>query len=76
MSHSPPRVPIVCSLYKTEWFVGMSSLFDIVVDTDDTAAKILEVLNRERSGRVTFMPLNRLKPKNSEYPSGKDAIPM
>jgi structural maintenance of chromosome 3 (chondroitin sulfate proteoglycan 6) len=54
----------------------MSSLFDIVVDTDDTAAKILEVLNRERSGRVTFMPLNRLKPKNSEYPSGKDAIPM
>jgi len=31
---------------------------------------------RERSGRVTFMPLNRLKPKNPVPPNADDAIPL
>ncbi|CAB4408989.1 unnamed protein product [Rhizophagus irregularis] len=44
------------------------SLFHVVVDTDDTATKVLDVLNREQSGRVTFMPLNRLRTKTLEYP--------
>ncbi len=33
-------------------------------------------MNRERCGRVTFMPLNRLNPSDTEYPSSKDAMPM
>ncbi|ORX91367.1 structural maintenance of chromosome protein 3 [Basidiobolus meristosporus CBS 931.73] len=52
------------------------SLFHVVVDTDETATKVLEALNRERVGRVTFMPLNRLKPKVPRYPESNDAIPM
>ncbi|KAK9388077.1 RecF/RecN/SMC [Lipomyces mesembrius] len=53
-----------------------NSLFHVVVDNDTTATTIMEVLNRERSGRVTFMPLNRLKPKNVNYPGTDDAIPL
>ena len=56
--------------------IGGSSLFHLVVDTDQTASRILEVLNQERGGRVTFMPLNRLKPKQPSYPSNEDALPL
>jgi structural maintenance of chromosome 3 (chondroitin sulfate proteoglycan 6) len=52
------------------------SLFQVVVDNDETATKILDVMLKEKSGRITFMPLNRLKPQQVEYPSGKDALPM
>ena len=53
-----------------------NSLFHYVVDTDETATKVLEVLQRDRLGRVTFMPLNRLKPKRGNIPNSNDAIPM
>ena len=33
-------------------------------------------MNRERSGRVTFMPLNRLKSIAVLYPKANDALPM
>jgi structural maintenance of chromosome 3 (chondroitin sulfate proteoglycan 6) len=48
----------------------------VVVDTDQTASKVLEIMLRERTGRVTFMPLNRLKPKNPVPPNADDAIPL
>lgn len=35
-------------------------LFDIVVDTDETASHLLETLSHDRVGRVTFMPLNQI----------------
>lgn len=53
-----------------------NSLFHYVVDNDETATKVLEVLQRERAGRVTFMPLNRLKPKSGNIPKANDSIPM
>lgn len=31
---------------------------------------------REKTGRVTFMPLNRLHPKNPPTPNAQDAIPL
>ena len=31
---------------------------------------------KEKTGRVTFMPLNRLKPKEVVYPNAPDAIPL
>lgn len=52
------------------------SLFHYVVDTDETATKVLEILQKERSGRVTFMPLNRLKPRQVNMPKASDTIPM
>ncbi|KAI0289328.1 RecF/RecN/SMC [Multifurca ochricompacta] len=53
-----------------------NSLFHVVVDSDQTASKVLDVMLRERTGRVTFMPLNRLKPKNPVPPNADDAIPL
>ncbi|KAL2830124.1 RecF/RecN/SMC [Aspergillus pseudoustus] len=52
------------------------SLFHYVVDTDDTATKVLEVLQKEKAGRVTFMPLNRLRNKPLNMPKASDTIPM
>ncbi|KZT22156.1 RecF/RecN/SMC protein [Neolentinus lepideus HHB14362 ss-1] len=53
-----------------------NSLFHVVVDSDATASKVLDVMLREKTGRVTFMPLNRLKPKNPPLPTADDAIPL
>ncbi|WEW57115.1 Structural maintenance of chromosomes protein 3 [Emydomyces testavorans] len=52
------------------------SLFHYVVDTDDTATKVLEILQKEKAGRVTFMPLNRLKHRPANIPRASDTIPM
>ncbi|KAL2794957.1 RecF/RecN/SMC [Aspergillus keveii] len=52
------------------------SLFHYVVDTDDTATKVLEILQHEKAGRVTFMPLNRLRSKPPNMPKASDTIPM
>uniref|UniRef100_A0A093VDC5 Chromosome segregation protein sudA n=1 Tax=Talaromyces marneffei PM1 TaxID=1077442 RepID=A0A093VDC5_TALMA len=53
-----------------------TSLFHYVVDTDETATKVLEILQKEKAGRVTFMPLNRLKPRPTNVPKASDTIPM
>ncbi|PCH43742.1 RecF/RecN/SMC protein [Wolfiporia cocos MD-104 SS10] len=53
-----------------------NSLFHVVVDTDETASRVLDVMMREKTGRVTFMPLNRLKPKVPPKPNAQDAIPL
>ena len=52
------------------------SLFHYVVDTDETATKVLEILQKEKSGRVTFMPLNRLRSRPVNMPKASDTIPM
>ncbi|KAK4703751.1 structural maintenance of chromosome 3 (chondroitin sulfate proteoglycan 6), partial [Phenoliferia sp. Uapishka_3] len=63
--------------YKTAVEVTAgTSLFQVVVDTDETATKILDVMMKEKSGRVTFVPLNRLKHQDVEYPNAKEAIAM
>lgn len=54
----------------------VSSLFHVVVDTDDTASRVLDIMLKEKTGRVTFMPLNRIKPKDVNYPNATDAIPL
>ncbi|KAK9470572.1 RecF/RecN/SMC [Dipodascopsis tothii] len=67
----------VDDLYKTAVEVTAgNSLFHVVVDNDQTATVVMDVLNRERSGRVTFMPLNRLQIMNFDYPTGDEAIPL
>ncbi|KAI8339568.1 hypothetical protein BC941DRAFT_254380 [Chlamydoabsidia padenii] len=52
------------------------SLFHVVVDTDETATKLLNAMNAEKGGRITFVPLNRIKSTSVEYPSANDAIPL
>ncbi|EEQ44328.1 conserved hypothetical protein [Candida albicans WO-1] len=59
--------------YKTaaEVIAG-NSLFHIVVDTDVTAATIMEELIRNKAGRVTFVPLNRIDNIEVEYPDSHE----
>lgn len=65
----------VCAYMLIAWL--SLSLFHIVVDTDETASRILEVMVREQLGRVTFMPLNRLRPPTVKYPEQQEeAVPM
>lgn len=55
---------------------GGTSLFHYVVDNDETASRVLEILQKEKVGRVTFMPLNRLRPRSVPMPKANDAIEM
>jgi structural maintenance of chromosome 3 (chondroitin sulfate proteoglycan 6) len=52
------------------------SLFHYIVDNDDTATTVMEILQKQKGGRVTFMPLNRLRPKAINMPKVSDAVPM
>ena len=53
-----------------------ASLFHAVVDTDETARKILEVLIKEKAGRITFIPLNSVRVRPVKYPVGEDGQPL
>lgn len=67
----------VSDKYKTAIeAVAGNSLFHVVVDNDDVAQKIIEVMNKEQSGRVTFMPLNRLKSVNVPNLNVNDVVPL
>ena len=52
------------------------SLFHYIVDNDETASKVIEILQKEKGGRVTFIPLNRVRSRNTNAPKANDAIPM
>lgn len=56
--------------------VAGNSLFHVVVDNDDIAQKLIEVMNRDQSGRVTFMPLNRLKSVSIPAIKANDVVPL
>ncbi|CAN4099064.1 unnamed protein product [Withania somnifera] len=53
-----------------------NSLFHVVVDDDETSTKIIRHLNAQKGGRVTFIPLNRIKTPHVRYPQGSDVIPL
>ena len=55
-----------------------NQLFHVVVDTDEIATRITGLLAAEKAGRVTFVPLNRVRPSPVAYPTdvGDDAIPL
>lgn len=53
-----------------------NSLFHYVVDNDETATKVMEILQKEKAGRITFIPLNRIRPRNGNVPKANDALPM
>ncbi|QNP95683.1 YALIA101S10e00650g1_1 [Yarrowia lipolytica] len=53
-----------------------NSLFHVVVEDDDVASKVIEQLLREKCGRLTFMPLNRLNPERRKYPEAENVFPL
>lgn len=52
------------------------SLFHVVVANDDISTKIIGHLNAQKGGRVTFVPLNRVKAPQATYPQSSDVIPL
>uniref|UniRef100_A0A1J3FBQ3 Structural maintenance of chromosomes protein n=1 Tax=Noccaea caerulescens TaxID=107243 RepID=A0A1J3FBQ3_NOCCA len=53
-----------------------NSLFHVVVENDEISTKIIRHLNSLKGGRVTFIPLNRVKAPQVNYPQSSDAIPL
>ncbi|KAH9570768.1 hypothetical protein CY35_02G058500 [Sphagnum magellanicum] len=53
-----------------------SSLFHVVVDTDDISTRIIRYLTADKGGRITFIPLNRVRAPHVNYPTGPDVVPL
>jgi structural maintenance of chromosome 3 (chondroitin sulfate proteoglycan 6) len=53
-----------------------NSLFHVIVDTDVTAAMLMKELEARKGGRLTFLPLNRLRNENIAYPDSSDVRPL
>lgn len=51
---------------------AQNSLFHVIVDTDATAARLMKRLEKDKLGRVTFLPLNRLRVDRADYPESPD----
>ncbi|KAK1070015.1 Structural maintenance of chromosomes protein 3 [Friedmanniomyces endolithicus] len=61
--------------YKTAVEVTAgTSLFNYVVDNDETATRLTNVLQKEKSGRVTFVPLSRVRFNAVAIPKTSDAV--
>jgi structural maintenance of chromosome 3 (chondroitin sulfate proteoglycan 6) len=58
--------------------VATNQLFQVVVDSVDVGMQLVSALGQERRGRVTFMPLDRLRVPDLQYPTefGSDAVPL
>ncbi|TVU26566.1 hypothetical protein EJB05_29119 [Eragrostis curvula] len=63
-------------LFTVVEVTAANSLFHVVVDNDDTAMKIIKKLTQEEGGRVTFIPLNRVKVPDISYPKSSDVVPL
>ncbi|KAK3027362.1 hypothetical protein RJ639_040961, partial [Escallonia herrerae] len=53
-----------------------NSLFHVVVENDEISTRIIRNLNRLKGGRVTFIPLNRVKAPQVTYPQDNDVVPL
>ncbi|KAK3717623.1 Structural maintenance of chromosomes protein 3 [Vermiconidia calcicola] len=62
--------------YKTAVEVTAgTSLFNYVVENDEVATRITEILKKEKGGRITFIPLQQLKDKPpANIPKASDAV--
>lgn len=56
--------------------IAGASLFHFVVDNAETATYLADTLYRQRGGRVTFMPLAQLRPRQMNLPRSNDAVPL
>ncbi|KAI9166803.1 Chromosome segregation protein sudA [Paramyrothecium foliicola] len=56
--------------------IAGASLFHYVVDNAETATYLADTLYRQHGGRVTFMPLAQLRPRQVNFPRSNDAVPL
>jgi chromosome segregation ATPase len=48
----------------------------VVVENDEISTKIIKHLNSLKGGRVTFIPLNRVRAPHVSYPQSSDVVPL
>ncbi|KAI0229060.1 Structural maintenance of chromosomes protein 3 [Massospora cicadina] len=67
----------VPEIYRTaaETTAG-ARLFYVVVDSDETVTTLLKEMAKRNEGRVTFMPLNRLRAQEQDYSRAPDGLPL
>ncbi|XP_075634803.1 structural maintenance of chromosomes protein 3 isoform X1 [Castanea sativa] len=53
-----------------------NSLFHVVVENDEISTRIIKQLNSSMGGRVTFIPLNRVRAPHVSYPQSSDVVPL
>lgn len=53
-----------------------NSLFHVVVENDEKSTQIIRQLNAQKGGRVTFIPLNRVKAPQVRYPQNDNVVPL
>ena len=71
------NLELVDDKYQTAVEVAaQNSLFHVIVDSDATAARLMERLEENKLGRVTFLPLNRLRQDPVQYPDSSDVTPL
>lgn len=71
------RLDIIFSLFLFDDFCSfLNSLFHVVVENDEISTQIIKHLNSLKGGRVTFIPLNRVKAPRITYPQSSDVIPL
>lgn len=62
--------------FKSVETTAGNRLLYVVVENDTVGARLLQKLQADGSGRVTVMPLNRIRAEDVEYPKSKEAFPM
>ncbi|KAG7290802.1 hypothetical protein NEMBOFW57_000806 [Staphylotrichum longicolle] len=68
-------VPVEAYKLPVEQVAG-NSLFHYVVDNDKTATMLSDHLYKTYGGRLTFMPLEQLRPRQVKMPRASDAQPL
>jgi len=53
-----------------------NSLFHVIVENDEVASKLMKELERRKAGRLTFLPLNRIRVEAVQYPDSNDVRPL
>lgn len=67
----------VQSAYKTAAEVTAgASLFHYVVENEEIAEKLIQPLKHDRLGRITFVPLSRVKAGPTPMPKASDSVPL
>lgn len=51
-------------------------LFNYVVDNENTATHLLNTLQQQQGGRVTCLPISRVRPRKAKLPNAQDAVPL
>ncbi|KAK3868325.1 hypothetical protein Pcinc_026274 [Petrolisthes cinctipes] len=65
------------SLYTAVEVTANKRLFHHIVNSENVATAILREMNKqELPGQVTFLPLDKLKVKDINYPESTDMVPM